>query len=112
MESKQEIDMATKTESDITQIVPLNGRVLMLRDKEREVTKGGIVLPSSSTIPSYSGRILAISEDLKDSDFNIQTYDKIIVDTSIAPCIKVDMEDENKILVPIEAIVGKIQSSK
>lgn len=101
--------MTTKTKTTITSVVPVNARVLVLRDKDRSTTKGGIVLPNQSNIPSYSGRVLALSEDLEDSDFPIKPYDIIIVDPDIANCVRVDFEDDQKYLVPIEAIVGKIQ---
>lgn len=87
-------------------IMPLRGRILICKDDEREVTRGGIVLPDDSKIPTITGRVVEVSPDLEnDVDFPVHKYDKVIVDPSRS--IPVDFEAKNKLfIIPAKDVVA------
>ena len=87
-------------------IEPVGKRVLVRKDEERRQTRGGIVLPDDAKIPVITGRIVAISEQVRnDPDYPLAQYDKVILDPS--HCIPVDFEHDNKLfIVPVADIVA------
>ena len=95
-----------------TIIEPLCGRVLICKDDDKSTTKGGIILPDSTKIPTITGRVVAIAADI-DNDINIplDVFDKVIVDPSSA--IPVDFESGNKLyIVPVEDIVARFTQNE
>ena len=87
-------------------VEPLGMRVLIRKDEARQETRGGIVLPDTSEIPTITGRVVEISVQIdRDEDFPIRKYDKVLFHPKNA--IPVDFESDNLlIVVPIEDIVA------
>ena len=87
-------------------VEPLGMRVLIRKDEARQETRGGIVLPDTSEIPTITGRVVEISVQIdRDEDFPIRKYDKVLFHPKNA--IPVDFESNNLlIVVPIEDIVA------
>lgn len=101
--------MNQKTSSTI--IEPMCGNVLIRKDDDKGVTKGGIILPDTVKIPTITGRVLAIARDVEmNLEIPLSLYDKVIVNPGRA--IPVDLEDGNCLyIVPAEDIVAKFTTS-
>ena len=96
-----------KTKTNAVEIVePLGKRVLIRKDEDRKVTKGGIELPDSIEIPTITGRVVAISTQVEnDIDFPIRQYDRVLFNPKHA--IPVEFEADNYLyVVPIEDVVA------
>ena len=96
-----------KTKKNVVEIVePLGKRVLIRKDEDRKVTKGGIELPDSIEIPTITGRVVAISTQVEnDDDFPIRQYDRVLFNPKHA--IPVEFEADNYLyVVPIEDVVA------
>ena len=64
---------------DSEYVEPLGLRVLIRKDEARHETRGGIVLPDTSEIPTITGRVVEISIQIdRDEDFPIRKYDKVL----------------------------------
>ena len=87
-------------------VEPLGMRILIRKDESRQKTRGGIVLPDSSEIPTITGRVVEISVQIeRDDDFPIRKYDKVLFHPKHA--IPVDFEADNLLyVVPIEDVVA------
>jgi chaperonin GroES len=87
-------------------VEPLGKRILIRKDESRQKTRGGIVLPDSSEIPTITGRVVEISVQIeRDDDFPIRKYDKVLFHPKHA--IPVDFEADNLLyVVPIEDVVA------
>ena len=87
-------------------VEPVGLRVLIRKDESRQTTRGGIVLPDDAEIPTITGRIVEISEQIaRDEDFPIRKYDKVLYHPKNA--IPVDLESDNLLFViPAEDIVA------
>jgi chaperonin GroES len=87
-------------------VEPLGKRILIRKDEPRQKTRGGIVLPDSSEIPTITGRVVEISVQIeRDNDFPIRKYDKVLFHPKNA--IPVDLEADNLLfVVPIEDVVA------
>ncbi|MFN9721510.1 MAG: co-chaperone GroES, partial [Planctomycetota bacterium] len=60
-------------------VEPLGMRVLIRKDEPRHQTRGGIVLPANSEIPTITGRVVEISVQVeRNEDFPIRKYDKVL----------------------------------
>ena len=60
-------------------VEPLGKRVLIRKDDDKKVTKGGIELPDSVEIPTITGRIVAVSAQVEnDDDFPLRQYDRVL----------------------------------
>ena len=83
-------------------VEPLGKRILIRKDENRQTTRGGIVLPDSSEIPTITGRVVEISVQIeRDDDFPIRKYDKVLFHPKHA--IPVDFEADNLLyVVPIK----------
>ena len=92
-------------------VEPLGKRILIRKDESRQTTRGGIVLPDSSEIPTMTGRVVEISVQIeRDEDFPIQKYDKVLFHPKHA--IPVDFEADNLLyVVPIEDVVAVFRRS-
>jgi chaperonin GroES len=93
-------------------VEPLGMRILIRKDESRQKTRGGIVLPESSEIPTITGRVVEISVQIeRDDDFPIHKYDKVLFHPKNA--IPVDFEPDNLLfVVPIEDVVAIFRRSK
>ena len=87
-------------------VEPLGMRVLIRKDESRQETRGGIVLPDTSEIPTITGRVVEISVQIdRDEDFPIRKYDKVLFHPGNA--IPVDFEPNNLLyVVPVEDVVA------
>lgn len=87
-------------------VEPLGRRILIRKDESRQKTRGGIVLPDNSEIPTITGRVVEISVQVeRDEDFPIRKYDKVLFHPKHA--IPVDFEADNLLyVVPIEDVVA------
>ena len=85
-------------------VEPLGRRILIRKDESRQKTRGGIVLPDSSEIPTITGRVVEISVQIeRDEDFPIRKYDKVLFNPKNA--IPVDLEADNLLyVVPVEDV--------
>lgn len=104
--------MSTDNEVKVSDYVePLGKRVLIRKDESRQKTRGGIVLPDSSEIPTITGRVVEISVQIeRDEDFPIRKYDKVLFHPKHA--IPVDFEADNLLfVVPIEDVVAIFRRS-
>jgi chaperonin GroES len=109
------IDMGQRPQiqkSKLETVEPLGKRVLIRKDEDRKVTKGGIELPDSIEIPTITGRIVAISAQIgNDADFPIRQYDKVLFNPKNA--IPVEFEPDNYLyVVPIEDVVAVFRKSE
>ncbi|MCA9057595.1 MAG: co-chaperone GroES [Planctomycetaceae bacterium] len=87
-------------------VEPLGMRILIRKDEARQQTRGGIVLPDNSEIPTITGRVVQISVQIERSeDFPIRKYDKVLFHPKNA--IPVDFEPDNLLyVVPVEDVVA------
>lgn len=91
-------------------VEPLGKRVLIRKDEDKKVTKGGIELPDSVEIPTISGRIVAISAQIdNDEDYPIRQYDRVLFNPKHA--IPVEFDADNYLyVVPLEDVVAIFRS--
>lgn len=103
--------MAAK-KTTLQYIEPIGGRVLVLKDEPKRETKGGIALPDAAEIPTITGRIVTISQQVAhDEDVPLRQYDKILFHPKNA--IPVDFEPDNQLfVVPVEDIVAVFRNDK
>lgn len=87
-------------------VEPLGPRILIRKDESRQKTKGGIVLPDNSEIPTITGRVVEISAEVgNNEDFPVQKYDKVLFHPKNA--IPVDLEPDNVLyVVPTTDVVA------
>ena len=87
-------------------VEPLGMRVLIRKDESRQRTRGGIVLPEQSEIPTITGRVVEVSLRVqRDADVPIEKYDKVLFHPKNS--IPVDFEQPNLLyVVPIEDVVA------
>jgi len=87
-------------------VEPLGMRILIRKDEPRHRTRGGIVLPDSSEIPTITGRVVEISVQVeRNHDFPIRKYDKVLFHPKNA--VPVDFESDNLLfVVPVDDIVA------
>ncbi|MFQ5413516.1 MAG: co-chaperone GroES [Phycisphaerae bacterium] len=96
----------------IETVEPLGQRVLIRKDEDKKITKGGIELPDSIEIPTITGRVVAVSAMVDhDDDFPIRQYDRVLFNPKHA--IPVDFESDNQLyVVPIEDVVAVFRKAK
>ncbi|MEO2034053.1 MAG: co-chaperone GroES [Planctomycetaceae bacterium] len=87
-------------------VEPLGLRILIRKDEARQKTRGGIVLPDTSEIPTITGRVVEVSVQIdRDEDVPIRKYDKVLFHPRNA--IPVDFEADNLLyVVPVEDVVA------
>ncbi len=91
---------------------PLGKRVLIRKDKDKKMTRGGIQLPDNLEIPTITGRIVAVATQIQnDDDFPLKRYDKVLFNPKHA--IPVDFEGDNQLfVVPIEDVVAVFRKAE
>ncbi len=99
-------DRTQKQQRKLETVEPLGKRVVVRKDEDKKVTKGGIELPDSVEIPTITGRIVSISAQIdNDDDFPIRQYDRILFNPKNA--IPVEFDVGNYLyVVPIEDVVA------
>jgi chaperonin GroES len=93
-------------------VEPVGPRVLVRRDESRQQTRGGVVLPDKMNIPVITGRVVAVSAEVKANEsFPIRRYDKILFDPRNS--IPVDFEGDNRLhVIPVEDVVAVFRRQK
>jgi len=93
-------------------VEPVGKRVLIRKDADKKRTKGGIELPDSIEIPTLTGRIVSVSQQvLNDDDFPIRQYDRVLFNPKHA--IPVDFEPQNQLwVVPVEDVVAVFRAGE
>lgn len=99
-------DRIRQPKTTLDTVEPLGKRVLIRKDEDKRVTKGGIELPDSVEIPTITGRVVAISLQVEnDDDFPIRQYDRVLFNPKNA--IPVEFDADNFLyVVPIEDVVA------
>lgn len=87
-------------------VEPIGKRVLIRKDEDKKMTKGGIQLPDNIEIPTITGRIVAVSAEIDNlPEIPLEKYDKILFNPKGA--IPVDFEGSNRLfVVDVENIVA------
>lgn len=87
-------------------VEPVGKRVLIRKDEDRKITKVGIHLPDKMEIPTLTGRVVAVSQQIdRDEDYPVRQYDKVLFNPRHA--VPVDFEGDNRLfVVPIEDVVA------
>ncbi len=86
---------------------PLGERVLIRKDNNETVSRGGIYLPTDSQVPNITGRVLEVSAMVKNNsyDFPELQYQKVLFNPRRA--IPVSLESDNQLfVVPIDDLVA------
>ena len=99
-------DRTKQSKQPMEVVEPLGKRVLIRKDEDKKVTKGGIELPDSIEIPTITGRVVTVSAQIdNDDDFPIRQYDRVLFNPKHA--IPVEFEPDNCLyVVPIEGRRG------
>ncbi|MCH2141164.1 MAG: co-chaperone GroES [Phycisphaerales bacterium] len=102
---------AEKASRKLQTVEPLGLRVLLRKDEDRKTTKAGIHLPDKIEIPTITGRVVAVSQQIaSDEDWPIARYDKVLFNPKFA--VPVDFEGDNRLfVVPVEDIVAVFRRS-
>jgi len=95
-----------KSKAAIEIVEPIGARVLIRKDEDRKQTKTGIHLPDKIEIPTLTGRVVAISQQVdNDEDYPIKQYDRVLFNPKNG--IPVDFEGDNRLFViPVEHVVA------
>lgn len=103
---------AQKQTAKFETVEPIGKRILIRKDEDKKVTKGGIELPDSIEIPTITGRIVAVSAQLEaDDDYPLRQYDRVLFNPRHA--IPVEFDADNCLyVVPIDDVVAVFRSSK
>jgi chaperonin GroES len=99
-------DRVQSQKAKLETVEPLGKRVLIRKDEDKKVTKGGIELPDSIEIPTITGRIVAVSMLIaNDDDYPVRQYDRVLFNPKHA--IPVEFDPDNCLyVVPIEDVVA------
>lgn len=99
------------SQSSFETVEPIGNRVLIRKDEDKKETKGGIRLPDNIEIPTITGRIVAISAEVRHSeDIPLSQYDKVLFNPKGA--IPVDFEGDNRLfVVEVEHVVAVFRKS-
>jgi len=105
-------DRAETQKAKLETVEPLGKRILIRKDEDKKVTKGGIELPDSVEIPTITGRIVAVSAQVEhDDDFPLRQYDRVLFNPKQA--IPVEFDSDNCLyVVPIEDVVAVFRKQK
>lgn len=99
-------DRAQAKKTKLEVVEPVGKRVLIRKDADKKVTKGGIELPDSIEIPTITGRIVAVSAQVaNDDDYPIRQYDRVLFNPKHA--IPVEFDADNFLyVVPVDDVVA------
>jgi chaperonin GroES len=104
------------------QIRPLHDRVIVKRVEEKEVMKGGIIIPDTAKEKPMEGEVVAvgpgkITEDGKRTALDVKDGDRVLFGKYAGTEIKIDEQDyvimrEEEILAIFESAAKSKSSSK
>jgi len=102
-------------ENDSMKIRPLHDRVIVKRLEEKEVIKGGIIIPDTAKEKPMEGEVIAagpgkVQEDGKRSPMDVKAGDRILFGKYAGTEIKVD--DEEFVIMREEEILAILESGK
>ena len=91
---------------------PLHDRVLVARFEEKEVKKGGIIIPDTAKEKPQEGEVIAVgpgkvTEDGKRQPMSVKVGDKILFGKYSGSEVKLD--DEEFLIMREEDILGVLQ---
>ncbi len=97
------------------QVRPLHDRVLVKRIEEKEVVKGGIIIPDTAKEKPMEGEVVAIGdgkilEDGKRMALDVKPGDRILFGKYAGTEIKID--DQDYVIMREEEVLAVIQSGK
>ena len=106
------VDRTQRQKIKFETVEPLGKRVLIRKDEDKKVTKGGIELPDSIEIPTITGRVVSVSSQVEsDDDFPIRQYDRVLFNPKHA--IPVEFDADNCLyVVPIDDVVAIFRRSE
>ncbi len=92
-------------------VVPLHDRVLLKRLDEKEVVKGGIIIPDTAKEKPQEAKVIAVgkgrvTEDGKVIPLDVKKGDKVLIGKFSGT--EVTFEDEEHVIVREEEILAKI----
>jgi chaperonin GroES len=94
------------------QVTPVGDQVLLLHDKPRRTTMGGIALPDSAEIPVLTARVLAVSESLDDNfKYPFGAGDLVVYNCRSGVPIDMDPADR-RYLVPADAVLAIVRDTR
>jgi len=105
-------DRTKANRAKLETVEPLGKRVLIRKDEDKKVTKGGIELPDSIEIPTITGRIVAVSAQVdNDDDFPLRQYDRVLFNPKHA--IPVEFDTDNFLfVVPVDDVVAVFRKTE
>ncbi len=94
---------------------PLHDRVLLKRIEEKEVVKGGIIIPDTAKEKPMEGEVMAVGpgklqEDGKRSPMDVKAGDRVLFGKYAGTEIKID--DEELVIMREEEILAVIGTEK
>jgi chaperonin GroES len=91
---------------------PLNDRIVVKRSEEKEVTKGGIIIPETAKEKPIEGKVLAVGtgkvlDDGSKIPLDVKKGDKVLFSKYAGSEVKIDGEDllimrEDDVLAVVE----------
>ena len=95
-------DRAQTKKSKLETVEPLGKRVVIRKDEDKKVTKGGIELPDSIEIPTITGRIVSVSAEIEhDDDLPIKQYDRVLFNPKHAIPVEFDADNYLYVVMPV-----------
>ena len=97
------------------QVRPLHDRVLVKRVEEKEVVKGGIIIPDTAKEKPMEGEVVAagpgkIQDDGKRAPLDVKPGDRILFGKYAGTEIKID--DQDYVIMREEEILAVLTSQK
>jgi chaperonin GroES len=97
------------------QVRPLHDRILVKRIEEKEVVKGGIIIPDTAKEKPMEGEVIAVGqgkllEDGKRAPIDVQPGDRVLFGKYAGTEIKIDEQDY--VIMREEEILAILESAK
>ena len=104
----------TGKETDKMNVRPLHDRVLIKRVEEKEVVKGGIIIPDTAKEKPMEGEVVAvgpgkIQDDGKRAAMDVKAGDRILFGKYAGTEIKID--DQDYVIMREEEILAVLQNA-
>ena len=93
-------------------IRPLHDRILVKREEEKEVKKGGIIIPDTAKEKPQEGKVIAVgkgkvSEDGKKTPLDVKAGDRVLFGKYSGSEVKLD--DEEYLILREEDVLAIIE---
>lgn len=97
------------------QVRPLHDRVLLKRIEEKEVVKGGIIIPDTAKEKPMEGEVISVGpgklmEDGKRAPMDLKAGDRVLFGKYAGTEIKID--DEDYVIMREEEILAVLKKEK